>query len=217
MTDRQRVVRRLQETFAWRDTPVGEFADLSGWWRDPELLRMLGPSLAELHAGEAAGEAAGAAAAGQTDAGQTGQGARPADAPGRPTVVAGIETRGLVLGPLTALHLGVGFVEVRKEYRIAGEGQRDGDDPMLRAQTPPDYQDGGLTLMAPRRLFGPQDRVLLVDEWIESGAQANAVRRMVAEAGAEWAGVAVIVDACEPRVRERLGVRGLVAEADLPG
>lgn len=43
------------------------------------------------------------------------------------------------------------------------------------------------------------------------------MRRMVAEAGAEWAGVAVIVDACEPRVRERLAVRGLVAEADLPG
>lgn len=197
VTDRQRVVRRLQETFAWRDTPVGEFADLSGWWRDPELLRMLGPSLAGLHA-----EGGGTPAPG---------------APGRPTVVAGIETRGLVLGPLTALHLGVGFVEVRKEYGTAGEARRDGDDAMLRAQTPPDYQDGGLTLMAPRRLFGPQDRVLLVDEWIESGAQANAVRRMVAEAGAEWAGVAVIVDACEPRVRERLAVRGLVAEADLPG
>ncbi len=206
VTDRQRVVRLLREAFAWRDTPVGEFADLSGWWRDPELLRMLGPSLAELHAearSEPHAEGSGAAS--------------PDDSAGAPTVVAGIETRGLVLGPLTAVHLGVGFVEVRKEYRIAGEGQRDGDDPMLRAQTPPDYQDGGLTLMAPRRLFGPRDRVLLVDEWIESGAQANAVRRMVAEAGAEWAGVAVIVDACEPRVRERLGVRGLVAEADLPG
>lgn len=192
VTDRQRVVRRLRETFAWRDTPVGEFADLSGWWRDPELLGMLGPSLAELHADS--------------------------HAEGRPTVVAGIETRGLVLGPLAAVHLGVGFVEIRKEYGGAGEGgRRDGDDAMLRAQTPPDYQDGGLTLMAPRRLFGPRDRVLLVDEWIESGAQANAVRRMVTEAGAEWAGVAVIVDACEPRVRERLDVRGLVAEADLPG
>ncbi|NUU21279.1 MAG: adenine phosphoribosyltransferase [Streptomycetaceae bacterium] len=188
--NRQRVVRRLQETFAWRDTPVGVFADLSGWWRDPELLAMLGPALAEMHTG----------AAGR-----------------RPTVVAGIETRGLVLGPLTAVHLGVGFVEVRKEYRIAGEGQRDGDDPMLRAETPPEYQDGGLTLMAPRRLFGPGDRVLLVDEWIESGAQANAVRRMVAEAGAEWAGVAVIVDASAAPVRERLGVRALVTEDQLPG
>jgi adenine phosphoribosyltransferase len=187
VTDRQRVVRRLIEAFAWRDTPVGVFADLSGWWRDAELLRLLGPALAELHADE------------------------------RPTVVAGIETRGLVLGPLTALHLGVGFVEVRKEYRIAGEGQRDSDDPMLRAETPPEYQDGGLTLVAPRRLFSPGDRVLLVDEWIDTGAQAMAARRMIVEAGADWAGVAVIVDACEARVRERLGVRGLVAEDDLPG
>ncbi|MDI2126718.1 phosphoribosyltransferase family protein [Yinghuangia seranimata] len=186
MTDRQRVVQRLTETFAWADTPVGVFADLSGWWRDPELLGLLGPALADLHSAR------------------------------KPTVVAGIETRGLVLGPLTALALGVGFVEVRKAYRIAGEAQRDADDPMLRAETPPEYQDGGLTLMAPRRLFTPDDRVLLVDEWIESGAQAHAVRRMVAEAGAQWAGVAVIVDATEPRVREHLDVRGLVGEDDLP-
>lgn len=187
VTDRDGVARRLQETFAWRDTPVGVFADLSGWWRDGELLGMLGPALAGLHA----------------------------DAD--PTVVVGIETRGFVLGPLTALRLGVGFVEVRKDYRVAGEAQRDGDDAMLRAQTPPEYQDGGLTLIVPRRLFGPGDRVLLVDEWIESGAQANAVRRMVTEAGAEWVGVAVIVDACAPPVRERLGVRGLVTEHELPG
>lgn len=187
VTDRREVVQRLRDTFAWRDTPVGVFADLSGWWRDPELLRTLGPSLAALHTGA------------------------------QPTVVAGIETRGLVLGPLTALSLGVGFVEIRKEYRIAGEGQREEDDPMLRAGTPPGYQDGGLTLIAPRRLFGPGDRVLLVDEWIETGAQANAVRRMVDEAGADWAGVSVIVDACPADVRERLCVKALVTEDQLPG
>lgn len=186
-TDRREVGERLRETFAWRDTPVGVFADLSGWWRDPELLRMLGPSLAELHADAA------------------------------PTVVAGIETRGLVLGPLAALSLGVGFVEVRKEYRVAGEGQRDDADPMLRAGTPPGYQDGGLTLIAPRRLFRPGDRVLLVDEWIETGAQAHAVRRMVDEAGADWVGAAVIVAACPPEVGERLGVKALVTDDQLPG
>ncbi|GAA4981313.1 phosphoribosyltransferase family protein [Yinghuangia aomiensis] len=190
VTDRQRVVQRLKETFAWRETPGGIFADLSGWWRDAEVLRLLGPALAGLHA----------------------------DPPGTPapTVVAGIETRGLVLGPLTALHLGVGFVEIRKDHRTSGDPlRRDANDPMLRAETPPEYQDGGLTLVAPRRLFGPGDRVLLVDEWIETGAQANAVRRMVGESGAEWAGVAVIVDASESKVGERLGVRGLVREDDL--
>lgn len=190
VTDRREVVRRLRETFAWRETPVGVFADLSGWWRDPGLLRTLGPALAELHA----------------------------DA--RPTVVAGIETRGLVLGPMAALALGVGFVEVRKDHgaAIAGQrAQRDDADPMLRAGTPPGYQDGGLTLIAPRRLFGPGDRVLLVDEWVETGAQANAVRRMIDEAGADWVGVAAIVAACAPEVGERLGVRALMTDDQLPG
>jgi len=190
MTNRQEtaapLARRLIDAFAWRETPVGTFADASGWWHDPELLAMLGPGLGGLHPDAA------------------------------PTLVVGVETRGLVLGPITALHLGIGFVEIRKDRRIVGDAQRPADDPMLRAHTPPEYQDGGLTLVAPGRLFRPGDRVLLVDEWLETGAQASAVRRMVTEAGAEWAGAAVVVDACAPDVRARLGVRGLLAEDDLP-
>lgn len=180
------IARRLVDAFAWRETSVGTFADPSGWWHDPEVLAMLGPGLGALH----------------EDA--------------RPTLIVGIETRGLVLGPITALHLGVGFVEIRKDRRIVGDAQRPADDPMLRAATPPEYQDGGLTLVVPGRLFRPGDRVLLVDEWIETGAQASAVRRMVTEAGAEWLGAAVVVDACEPHVRARLDVRGLLREDDLP-
>ncbi|WP_205354157.1 phosphoribosyltransferase family protein [Embleya scabrispora] len=190
MTSRQSsvgaIARRLADAFTWRETPWGTFADVSGWWHDPEVLAMLGPGLGALHA----------------------------DA--RPTLIVGVETRGLVLGPITALHLGVGFVEIRKDRRIVGGGRRPGGDPMLRAATPPEYQDGGLTLVVPSRLFRPGDRVLLVDEWIETGAQAGAVRRMVTEAGAEWIGAAVVVDACAPQVRARLGVRGLLTEDDLP-
>jgi adenine phosphoribosyltransferase len=87
---------------------------------------------------------------------------------------------------------------------------------MLRAATPPAYQDGGLTLVVPRRLLRPGDRVLPADEWIETGAQATAARRMVTEAGAQWVGAAVVVDACAPHVRARLDVRGLPTEDDLP-
>jgi hypothetical protein len=39
---------------------------------------------------------------------------------------------------------------------------------------------------------------------------------MVTGAGADWAGTAVVVDACDPRVRTRLDVRGLLMEDDLP-
>ncbi|MGC0420489.1 phosphoribosyltransferase family protein [Embleya sp. AB8] len=190
MTSRQGsvgpIARRLADTFTWRETPWGTFADASGWWHDPELLALLGPGLGALHADLGA------------------------------TVVVGIETRGLLLGPITALALGVGFVEIRKDRRIPGDGRGPAGDPMLRAATPPEYQDGGLTLVVPGRLFRPGDRVLLVDEWLETGAQASAVRRMVTEAGAEWIGAAVVVDACAPHTRARLDVRGLLTEDELP-
>jgi adenine phosphoribosyltransferase len=60
----------------------------------PTLLAELGPALAELHSD------------------------------GHPTAVAAIEASGFVLGPLVALSLGVGLVEVRKDVRPADVGER---------------------------------------------------------------------------------------------
>src|SRR5690242_15398942 len=40
---------RLREAFAWRgdSTDENQYADPTGWWRDPDLLRLLGPTLAQ--------------------------------------------------------------------------------------------------------------------------------------------------------------------------
>jgi hypothetical protein len=38
---------RLRAAFAWRGDE--RFADVSGWWADPEILREIGPALAALH------------------------------------------------------------------------------------------------------------------------------------------------------------------------
>ncbi len=45
--------------------------------------------------------------------------------------------------------------------------------------TPPDYLDRSLELALPQQLVGRRDQVLLVDEWIETGAQATAAARLV--------------------------------------
>ncbi|MFD6244091.1 hypothetical protein [Streptomyces roseolus] len=42
--------------------------------------------------------------------------------------------------------------------------------------------------------MGPDDRVLLVDDWTETDSQASAVRSMVEERGGQRAGCSVIVD-----------------------
>ncbi|WP_091383561.1 phosphoribosyltransferase family protein [Actinokineospora alba] len=128
-----------------------------------------------------------------------------------PTVVLGIESRGCLLGPLVAVAFGAGFVEVRKNPSPLADS-----DAWVRRDTPPDYRDRQLTLGFPRRLVRPADRVLLVDDWIDTGGQAMGARQLVLDVEATWVGVAVIVDALEGNeVRRRLGVRSLLRDRQL--
>lgn len=85
MMERDEVRARLRQTMRWRgDAGQEPLADVTGWWRDAQLLAALGPALA--------------APALQAE----------------PTVVAGPASKGMLLGALVAAHLGVGFIEVRK-------------------------------------------------------------------------------------------------------
>lgn len=77
---------RLRASFRWLgDRTDPDFrADVTGWWRDADILSGIGPALSGLFPDE------------------------------RPTVVIGTQSRGSLLGVLCAQHLGVGFAEVRK-------------------------------------------------------------------------------------------------------
>lgn len=132
--------------------------------------------------------------------------------PGRPTVVIGPASRGTLLGALVAAHLGVGLVEARKNDRVARHSAVH-----LHRRLAETYHEGGGTLSFRRALVRPADRVLCVDDWVETGAQALAIRDMVEEAGAAWLGLACVVDDLGERgdVRERLGARSLLTAAAL--
>ncbi|MEU5260986.1 adenine phosphoribosyltransferase [Amycolatopsis sp. NPDC021455] len=174
----QEVRSGLRSALAWRGdrTDDDQYADVTGWWRRPELLRSLGPALAQLFADL------------------------------RPTVVLGPESRGCLLGPLVALHLDVGFVELRKDGAPCCDS-----DAWLRRTTPPDYRDRHLSLGFRKNLIGGGDRVLFVDEWIETGGQAHGAHLLTRDAGATWLGAATVVDALSSnRVRRHLNVRSLL-------
>ena len=129
----------------------------------------------------------------------------------RPTVVLGAQSRGSLLGALVATHLGVGLVEARKNPAKAADS-----DQWLRRTTPPDHNDRHVVFGFRRHLVGPADRVLFVDDWIDTGATATAARGLVADAGAEWVGAAVVVDALtDSRARRELPVRSLLNLRDL--
>lgn len=123
-----------------------------------------------------------------------------------PTVVLGTESRGSLLGALVATHLGVGLVEVRKD-----PGRSADSDRWFVARTPPDYRDMNLLLGARRDHLRAGQRALLVDDWIDSGGQAEGALAIVEQAGATWCGAAMIVDGLrDSRLRRDLGVRALL-------
>lgn len=129
----------------------------------------------------------------------------------RITAVMGVESRGTALACLTAQTLGVGVVEVRKEPERASH-----DDEWLTRTTMPDYRDRHLTLALRASLLAPNDHVLFVDDWIDSGSQAVACHQLVERVGATWAGAAVIVDSLSRhQVRRDLVVRSLLHSRDL--
>jgi len=157
-------------------------SDVAGWWRDPELLAAVGDALADLYRAE------------------------------QPTVVVAPAAGGLVLGPLVAVALGVGFVPAVKD----DEDRRIADE-MTWAATPPDYRGRQLRLGVRSRHLSAGDRVLVVDDWVATGAQVQAVYAVAAARGAQVVGCAAVVAAAPPSVVDRLGVRALLRAEELPG
>lgn len=124
------------------------------------------------------------------------------------TVVVAPEARGFVLGALCAVTLGVGFVAARKP----GE-PRPGD--RVQVTSEPDWRGRRITFTV-ARVLDSGDRVLPVDDWIETGSQAFAIASAIEEMGAELVGTSVIVDQAPEKVRSALNVVGLLRHDQLP-
>lgn len=177
------LVKRLVQTFRWIDPGPDSthlVSDMSGWWRDAEILAALGPALADLFRQS------------------------------RPTVVVSPEVTGYLLGPLTAAALGVGFAAGHKEG-----ADRQIAEPVTWARTAPDYRERTLGLGVRSRLVGPADRVLVVDDWVTTGAQVRALYEVVHELGATSIGCAAVVADCGPRVAAELRIKSLLTSEAL--
>jgi adenine phosphoribosyltransferase len=123
--------------------------------------------------------------------------------------IAAVEARGFVLGALAARELGVGLALIRKPGAVHPGADRE------RASSP-DWRGRHLELELSRRAVRPDDRVLLVDDWIETGSQACTAVRLVERLGGLVVGVTVLVDDTSEEVRRELNVVGLVTSDELP-
>ncbi|MGK5679990.1 phosphoribosyltransferase [Actinoplanes sp. URMC 104] len=124
-----------------------------------------------------------------------------------PTVVVSPEVTGFLVGPLVARALGVGFVEA---YRAGA--RRPIAEPMIWAEVPADHRGETQHLGVRHQLIRPGDRVLVVDDWAATGAQARALRSLFGDA---YVGTAVIVNECRPEVAAELTLRGLLTGDDI--
>jgi adenine phosphoribosyltransferase len=126
------------------------------------------------------------------------------------TRIAAVEARGFILGTAVAVHLGVGFVPIRKAGAIH-------PGPKALRQAGPDWRGNQPTLMVQRSALRSTERVLLVDDWIETGSQALAARALIDDCEAQYAGLSVLVDQSREEVRNALlPVASVVSAVDLP-
>jgi adenine phosphoribosyltransferase len=125
----------------------------------------------------------------------------------RYTKIAGVEARGFVLGGAMAAYTGAGFVAVRKQ-----DGWLPGD--VAERETEPDWQGRRHALRLQRGALSPEDRVVLVDDWFETGSQALASRQLIEETGATLVGMSIVVDDLSEDVRGRLGRLHALLRAD---
>lgn len=88
---------------------------------------------------------------------------------GEVDIVAGLDARGFILGPLVAQELGVGFVPFRKPGRLPG--------PVVSAEYTKEY--GVDTLEAQIDSIRTGQRVVIVDDVIATGGTALAAAELV--------------------------------------
>ncbi len=106
--------------------------------------------------------------------------------------VAGIDALGFILGTAMAVRLGKGFIPLRKGGKLPVA---------VTTAEFVDYSGQPKALELRQGSIKAGERVLLVDEWIETGAQVWAAVRLIEEAGGAVVGVAAINMDDNPGVR----------------
>ena len=125
------------------------------------------------------------------------------------THVVAVEARGFVLGGAAAAALGVGFVAIRK-----ASGDLPGS--VLHHDTEHDYKGESTRLRMQATVLPAGARVLVVDDWFETGSQFRAARALLEQAGATIVGASVVVDETPHALSPLLGkFRALIRAEEL--
>lgn len=116
---------------------------------------------------------------------------------GKCDAVAGLESRGFILGAPLAHELGVGMLTVRKAGRLPG--------PVVSVDYDLEYGSARMELQP----FTVEDgmRVLVIDDVLATGGTAGAAFHLIEKAGGKPAGLCVLLELTELNGRGYLGER----------
>jgi adenine phosphoribosyltransferase len=110
--------------------------------------------------------------------------------PGKIDVIGGCDAMGFVLGAALAARLDRGFLPVRKAGKLCVDSDR-------VEYTNYSGRTQGMELRQPA--FAPGTRVLLVDQWIETGGTMDGAIRLVERQGGSVAGLVALAMETNPR------------------
>ena len=96
------------------------------------------------------------------------------------------ESLGFVLGSAAATELRKGLILIRKSGKLPNIQSN------IARQTFTDYTDAKNSFEVNKALIEPGDRVLVIDDWVETGGQMKGLTRLLTRRGATIAGISVI-------------------------
>lgn len=107
--------------------------------------------------------------------------------------VAAIEGRGFMLGAPVAYKLKTGLVPIRSAGKLKNE---------VFTKSYTDYSGKEKVLEIHRDAIKSGERVLLIDDWVETGATNKAAIRLIEKCGGEVVGIGALMDDSKDELRE---------------
>ncbi|WP_420597328.1 xanthine phosphoribosyltransferase [Deinococcus sp.] len=121
----------------------------------------------------------------------------------RPSKVLTIEVSGIAPALMTALELNVPMVYARKKKPITMK------EPAFTAQSVSRTKGGIVDLFVSSEFLGPDDRVIVIDDFLASGGTLRALANMIALSGAELLGLGCVIEKAFEQGRENLADLGV--------
>ncbi len=110
--------------------------------------------------------------------------------------VVGLEALGFILGAALAQHLKKGFICIRKSGKLPNV-----EDDILRTASFVDYTNTDKSFEINKLSIRKGEKILLVDDWIETGTQMRAAIQLIEQLGGEIVGITCLCAQKNERTR----------------